>query len=80
MKTNNKHLKSKIAVIVIGIFVVLYAIFYGCMCIYMYKDLENPFLLLYGLIPIALLVGIIMVVRMRFKEISKGELDEAKKY
>lgn len=80
MEKKEKHMQSKISVVIIGILVILYAVFYAFMCIAMYKDLENPFLLLYGAIPLAMFIGIIIAVKMRINEISKGELDEAKKY
>lgn len=74
------HLKSKIATLIIGVLTVVYAVGYGIFCLFLYNDLQNPWLLLYGIIPLALLIGIIAVVRMRLKELDKGELDEAKKY
>lgn len=77
---NKNKIKSKISVVIIGILVALYAIFYGCICLVLYKDLDNPFMLLYGLIPVAMLIGIIAVVKMRFTEIAKGEIDDARKY
>lgn len=80
MNNDTKHLKSKISVIIIGVLVSLYALLYIGFCIFMYQDLSHPIMLLYGLIPICLLIGIIVVVRMRIKEITDGELDEARKY
>lgn len=80
MNKDDKHLGSKLSVIIIGILVAIYALLYGGFCIFLYQDIEHPFMLLYGLIPIAILVGIIIVVKMRIKEISDGELDEAQKY
>ncbi|MFI3325879.1 MAG: hypothetical protein R3Y35_06870 [Clostridia bacterium] len=80
MKKNKEHKNSKIAVIVIAVLTVLYAVFYGALCLFMYKDLESPIVLIYGIIPIAILVGIIIAVKMRIKEIDKGEIDEARKY
>ncbi len=71
---------EKLIVVIIGIAVAIYACLYAGFCVYLYNDIQHPFMLLYGAIPIALLIGIIIVVKMRLKEISKGELDEAKKY
>lgn len=80
MSKEKKHKDSKVNVVIIGIIVAIYAVFYGAMCMVLYKDIENPILLFYGIIPILLIVGIGLAVKMRIKEINENEIEEAKKY
>lgn len=80
MENKNKNTKSKIAVIVIGVITALYSVGYLIMCIKMFKDTVEIATLIFGLIPLAMLVATIAVCKMRMKEIDKGEIDEARKY
>lgn len=85
MDRKDMRMKRKIGAILCALAVIIYAVWYIFFCIWMYEDLATSgsssyWVLLYGLIPIALLVGIIIALRMRIKEIEKGEIDEANKY
>ncbi|MFI3258334.1 MAG: hypothetical protein R3Y36_08570 [Spirochaetales bacterium] len=77
--------KSKISSVIISVIVGVYAIGYTIFIWHLYNSAQqagdsNPFIFVFAVIPLLLLGGIIATVKMRIKEINKGELDEAKKY
>ena len=74
---NNK--KKLIAPILITIFVILYYIFYFCILCSVLKE-SIVILILFGIIPIALSVGMLCVCIQRIKEIRSGEEDDISKY
>ena len=74
---NNK--KKMIAPILITIFVILYYIFYFCILCSVLKE-SIVILILLGIIPIALSVGMLYVCIQRIKEIRSGEEDDISKY
>lgn len=85
MEQNNNNRKSKIATIVIGIVLGIYSVCYAVVCISLLVSesgdiAASAMLFIYGMIPIVMLICAIAVVRMRIKEIEKGEIDEARKY
>ena len=74
----NKN-KKLIAPILITIFVILYYIFYFCILCSVFKE-SIVMLILFGIIPIALSVGMLYVCIQRIKEIRSGEEDDISKY
>ena len=74
-----KRNKKLIAPILITIFVILYYIFYFCILCSVLKE-SIVILILFGIIPIALSVGMLYVCIQRIKEIRSGEEDDISKY
>ena len=74
-----KRNKKLIAPILITIFVILYYIFYFCILCSVLKE-SIVILILFGIIPIALSVGMLYVCIQRIKEIRSGEEDDIIKY
>lgn len=70
--------KKMIAPIIIGIIAIIYYLFF------FFILMEMPMLwltkILFGVIPIAIIVAIIIVVISRIKEIKGGEEDDLSKY
>ena len=71
--------KKLLAPILITIFVILYYIFYFCILCSVFKE-SIVMLILFGIIPIALSVGMLYVCIQRIKEIRSGEEDDISKY
>ena len=71
--------KEMIAPILITIFVIAYYIFYFCVLYAVLKE-SVVILILFGIIPIALSVGMLYVCVQRIKEIRSGEEDDISKY
>jgi hypothetical protein len=71
--------KKLLAPILITIFVILYYIFYFCILCSVLKE-SIVILILLGIIPIALSVGMLYVCIQRIKEIRSGEEDDISKY
>ena len=71
--------KKLLAPILITIFVILYYIFYFCILCSVLKE-SIVILILFGIIPIALSVGMLYVCIQRIKEIRSGEEDDISKY
>ena len=80
MKNNKEQVKSKLVVTIIGVLVAIYALAYLGIIIVAYLESSLSLLLLFGLIPLIILIGIIIVVRERFQEITDNEIEQAKKY
>ncbi|MBQ6936198.1 MAG: hypothetical protein IJN49_06555 [Clostridia bacterium] len=74
---NNK--KKMIAPILITIFVIAYYIFYFCVLCSILSE-SIVLLILFGIIPVALTVGMLYVCIQRIKEIKGGEEDDISKY
>ena len=74
----NKN-KKLIAPILITFFVIVYYIFYFCILCTVLKE-SIVILILFGIIPIALSVGMLYVCIQRIKEIRSGEEDDISKY
>jgi hypothetical protein len=74
----NKN-KKLIAPILITFFVVVYYIFYFCILCTVLKE-SVVFLILLGIIPVALSTGMLYVCIQRIKEIRSGEEDDISKY
>ena len=74
-----KRNKKLLAPILITIFVILYYIFYFCILCSVLKE-SIVILILLGIIPIALSVGMLYVCIQRIKEIRSGEEDDISKY
>ena len=74
-----KRNKKLIAPILITIFVILYYIFYFCILCSVLKE-SIVILILFGIIPIALSIGMLYVCIQRIKEIRSGEEDDISKY
>lgn len=80
--------KKKIAPVVITIIVVLYMVSVvlfalSVLGIIGFQEgiaITLPFLLIYVLIGLAVIIGILTAMRERLREIDGGEEDEAKKY
>lgn len=85
-----KNTKKKIAPIIITLLVVLYmgsliVLVLGAAGVISFLGGFNiafpfPFLLIYALAGLAVIVGIILALRQRLREIDGGEEDEAGKY
>ncbi len=74
---NNK--KKMITPILITIFVIAYYIFYFCVLCSAFSE-SIVILILFGIIPIALSIGMLYVCIQRIKEIKGGEEDDISKY
>ena len=74
MKTKAKKM---IAPIVVTLILVLYYVFFF---VYLHEHLSGVPLILFGLVPLALAVGMILVCIERIKEIKKGEEDDLSQY
>jgi len=74
---NNK--KKMIAPILITIFVIAYYIFYFCVLCSVFSE-SIVLLILLGIIPISLSIGMLYVCIQRIKEIKGGEEDDISKY
>ena len=74
----NKN-KKLIAPILITFFVIVYYIFYFCILCAVLKD-SVVFLILLGIISVALSTGMLYVCIQRIKEIRSGEEDDISKY
>lgn len=74
---NNK--KKMIAPILITIFVIAYYIFYFCVLCSVFSE-SIVLLILLGIIPISLSIGMLYVCIQRVKEIKGGEEDDISKY
>ena len=74
---NNK--KKIIAPILITIFVIAYYIFYFCVLCSAFSE-SIVILILFGIIPVTLSVGMLYVCIQRIKEIRSGEEDDISKY
>ena len=74
-----KRNKKLIAPILITIFVILYYIFYFCILCSVLKE-SIVILILFGIIPVALSIGMLYVCIQRIKEIRSGEEDDIRKY
>jgi hypothetical protein len=74
---NNK--KKIIAPILITIFVIAYYIFYFCVLCSVFSE-SIVILILFGIIPVTLSVGMLYVCIQRIKEIRSGEEDDISKY
>ncbi len=74
---NNK--KKMIAPILITIFVISYYIFYFCVLCSVFSE-SIVLLILLGIIPISLSIGMLYVCIQRIKEIKGGEEDDISKY
>ncbi len=74
---NNK--KKIIAPVLITIFVIAYYIFYFCVLCAVLNE-SVVILIILGIIPIALSIGMIYVCIQRIKEIRSGEEDDISKY
>ena len=74
----NKN-KKLIAPILITFFVIVYYIFYFCILCTVLKE-SVVFLILLGIIPVALSTGMLYVCIQRIKEIRSGEEDDISKY
>ena len=74
----NKN-KKLIAPILITFFVIVYYIFYFCILCTVLKE-SVVFLILLGIIPVALSIGMLYVCIQRIKEIRSGEEDDLSKY
>ncbi len=73
------NLKKMLAPILITIFIITYYIFYFCVLCTILKE-NLIVLILFGIIPIALSVGMLYVCIQRIKEIRSGEEDDISKY
>ena len=73
------NLKKMLAPILITIFIITYYIFYFCVLCTILKE-TLIVLILFGIIPIALSVGMLYVCIQRIKEIRSGEEDDISKY
>ena len=73
----NKN-KKLIAPILITFFVIVYYIFYFCILCTVLKE-NVVFLVLLGIIPVALSIGMLYVCIQRIKEIRSGEEDDISK-
>ena len=71
--------KKLLAPILITIFVILYYIFYFCILCSVLKE-SIVILILFGIIPVALSIGMLYVCIQRIKEIRSGEEDDISKY
>lgn len=74
---NNK--KKIIAPILITVFVIAYYIFYFCILCSAFSE-NIVVLIILGIIPIVLSMGMIYVCVQRIKEIRSGEEDDISKY
>ena len=74
-----KRNKKLIAPILITIFVILYYIFYFCILCSVLKE-SIVILILFGIIPVVLSIGMLYVCIQRIKEIRSGEEDDISKY
>ncbi|MBR2875641.1 MAG: hypothetical protein IKC01_00710 [Clostridia bacterium] len=74
---NNK--KKIIAPILITVFVIAYYIFYFCILCSAFAE-NIVVLIILGIIPIVLSMGMIYVCVQRIKEIRSGEEDDISKY
>ncbi len=82
---NKNNDKSKITPVIIGIGTAFFAGCYALLYWWVFQETvydgrPAPVLLVFTLIPIFVIIGVVIVVHQRMKEIDKGELDEAKKY
>ena len=71
--------KKLLAPILITIFVILYYIFYFCILCSVLRE-SIVILILFGIIPVALSIGMLYVCIQRIKEIRSGEEDDISKY
>ena len=69
--------KKMIAPIVVTLILVLYYLFFFA---YLYEQCSGVPLILLGVIPLVLSVGMILVCIERIKEIKKGEEDDLSQY
>lgn len=87
MQNNTKN-KKKIAPIIITVAIVLYMVplllvclkLMGAITFDMGDIVALPILLIYVLVGLAIIVGIIVALHQRMKEIDSGEEEEARKY
>ncbi len=82
---NKNNDKSRVTPIVIAIVTCLGAGCYAMLYWWVYQETvyegrPAPVLLVFTILPIFVIVGVVLAVRQRMKEIDRGELDEAKKY
>ena len=73
------NLKKILAPILITIFIIAYYIFYFCVLCAAFSE-SIVALLLLGIIPIALSIGMLYVCIQRIQEIRSGEEDDISKY
>ena len=71
--------KKLLAPILITIFVIAYYIFYFCVLCSILSE-SIVLLILFGIIPVALSIGMLYVCIQRIKEIRSGEEDDISKY
>ncbi len=78
MKKPNKY----VAPTVCAVLVILLMTFYLALFLFVsfVAPIPIPFLLLYILIPGTVIVGVIVALRQRYKEIEGGEEDDASQY
>ena len=74
-----KHKRKIVAPILITLFVIAYYIFYFCVLCSVFSE-SVVFLVLLGIIPVALSIGMLYVCIQRIKEIRSGEEDDLSKY
>ncbi len=74
-----KHKREIIAPILITLFVIAYYIFYFCILCAVLKE-SIVLLILLGIIPVALSIGMLYVCIQRIKEIRSGDEDDLSKY
>lgn len=77
--------KSKLTPVIIGIITAFFAVCYALLYWWIYQETVfegRPayILLAFTILPIFIIIGVVLVVRQRMREIDGGELDEAKKY
>ena len=73
------NLKKMLAPILITIFIITYYIFYFCVLCAVLRE-NIIVLILFGIIPVVLSIGMLYVCIQRIKEIRSGEEDDISKY
>ena len=82
VKKNDQKKKKKIAPFICTIGIILYML--GIVILFLYLNAIEPaplgIFLFIGIIPIAVMIGILLALKERRKEIEGGEEDAARKY